>query len=251
MAGFAKRGANDAEGLFERAREFEEAGNRPAAIAAIEELCRCCPTNAEGWVWLSYLLNTIGEYRRALDAASEALRHDQDNLAGLVNAGIAAFGLGDLHTARVHLERAVHLDPLHANAQYRLGRTLAALQETAGAIEAFVRAIGEAPSAPHSVQWIIEQAVAGFAAIEPAQPPNSLLGSLHEGARWLAASKLVRAYRCLERARDGPCGLEVGVSATREAARTLLGEVWRSRARMTPTPNDAEQSPAPLIRLYP
>lgn len=249
MANSAQRRADEANELLHRAQMFEETGDRRAAIVTIEEFCRCCPTNADGWTYLSYLWLMDGGYRRALDAATGALRYDPDGFAALVNAGISAFKLGDLRTAQAHLERAIRVDPFHANAQLRLGQVLAALKETARAIEAFVRAIGESRRVPRSTQWIIEQAAAGLAAIEPTPPLNGLLGALHDGVRWLVAGKLARAYQCLERAREGPCGL--GMPAIREAAKTLLDEVWRRHARMTQTPDDAERPCTPLLQLRP
>lgn len=236
---------------FRDAIRHQDAGDRRAAIAAIEALCRDDPTYASGWAHLSYLWIAEGDRARALAAAQEALRYKPDMLVALINAGIAAYKLGDLETARRSLEHAVRLDPADPHSQLYLGRTLAAIGDRAGAIDAYVRALGERAREERDPDWITREAAASFATIEPAQPIDSLLGSLHEGVRWLAGGKLVRSYRCLERARDGPCGLELDVSATRAAAKTLLGEVWRRRARMAPTPNDAERPCAPPIHLRP
>lgn len=233
------------------ALSIERAGDLHHAVTLLEELCSRYPTDAHVRAEVSRLRIRCKDYGEALSAAQDALRCDPEHLPGHVNAGVAARGLKDLETSRRYLEEAVRIEPYDPDAQLQLGMTLVRLQEVGAAIDAFVRAIGEAHRAPRFRQWLIEQATTSLAAIKPTQPVGGLLDSLHEGVRWFVAGKLARAYRCLERARDGPCGLEFGVSATREAARTLLNEIWRRRAHMAPTPNDAERPCAPLLHLRP
>lgn len=238
-------------GHYNLALSIEHAGDLPHALVLLQELCVRYPTDARVRSEVAHIRICQRDYGGALHAALDALRCDPEYLEGHVNAGVAARGLEDLEVSRRHLEAAARIAPYDPDAQFQLAVTLVRLKEINTAIDAFVRAIGEAHRVPRSTQWIIEQAVTDLAAIEPIPPLSGLLGALYDGVRWLAACKLTRAYRCLERARDGPCGLEVGVSAVREAARTLLGEIWRRRARMTPTPNGADRPLAPCIDLRP
>lgn len=234
---------------YGRALELEDAGDLHGAIALLEDLCTRYPTDARVRAQVSHLRIRRKDYGGALSAAQEALRCDPEHLHGHVNAGVAARGLGDLATSRRYLERAVRIAPDDPDAQLHLGWTLARLREIDAAMDAFIRAIGETHRVPRSSQWIIEQGINGLAALTPPSPPEEPLRSLHEGARWLVAGKLARACQCLGRAREGPYG--PGMPAIREAAETLLGEVWRRHARMTQAPGDAERPCAPLLHLRP
>lgn len=249
MADFAQQTTGDAAAVVRRARKLRDAGDRQAAIAALEELCRSDPSSKLGWAELSFHRLIERDNARALADAQEALRLDPEHLDVLINAGAAAHRLRDLRLARHYFERAVHIDRFAPDVQLRLGLTLAGLGEVAEAVNAYVRALGQDVRERPDIAWVIEQAAAGLAAIDPVQPVDGPLGALHEGTRWFVAGKLAQAYQCLERVREGSCGL--GMPAIREAAETLLDEVWRRHARMTPTPNDAEHPCAPLLHLRP
>ncbi len=221
--------------MLHAASRLEVSGDRRAAIAVVEELCRRDPSNVRGRVYLSFLCIKEHDYARALEAATGAFCLDsgQLELECLVNAGVSSRQLGNPQAARRYLERAVHLAPSDPDAQLELGRTLAQLREPEAAIEAFIRAIGEAHRVPNTI-WLIEQALIALAKIDLSSPPNQQLRSLCDGARLLIAGELADAYRSFERARDGPCGL--GMPAVRAAAETLLNDVWRQRAKRSPAP---------------
>lgn len=234
-------------GEYNHALELGDAGDLHRAIALLENLGARYPTDARVRSQLSSMQIRCGDYRGAFRAAQEALSYDPDYLGGHINAGVAAHGLGDLATSRRHLERAVCIAPYDPDAQLHLGRVLAQLQEIDAAIDAFVRAIGEAHRVPRSSQWLIEQGIAGLAALTSPSPPEESLYSLHEGVRHLATGQLARAYRLLEHARGGPCA--PGAVAARTAATVLLDEIWRLRARGTSAPSDREHRAAEVITL--
>lgn len=234
-------------GEYRRALELGDAGDLHRTIALLEDLCSRYPSDARVRSQLSHLRIRREDYGGALSAAQEAIRCDADHLSGHVNAGVAAYGLGDIETSRRYLGGAVRIAPDDPDAQLHLGRALAQLHEIDAAMDAFVRAIGEAHRVPHAHQWLIEQSIAGLAALTPPSPPEESLRSLHEGVRHLATGQCAHAYRLLERARDGPCA--PGAVAARTAATVLLDEIWRLRARGTSAPSDREHRAAEVITL--
>lgn len=233
------------DALLRTAGDSARAGNRSAAIATIAELCRRHPNDIRGWVQLSYHRIADRDYRRALEAATEALRLDPDDAGALINAGVASYGLEDFEAAHNHLERAVRIDPSDPFAWLELGRTLTALGRSLEAIDAHVRALdadrllGDTPARRRGdADWVIGQAIDRLAESDCPTPPEQPLRSLCDGTRLLVSGKLIEAYRHIEHARDSPC--ELDMPTVRAAATTLLAEVWRRHARMTPAPEDGE-----------
>lgn len=250
MNGSTTRTTMGSADLLRHAKALRDVGDRLAATAELEKLCARDNAYQPGWIELSSVRIACGDYAGGLAAAHEVLRLDPNCLSGLINAGVAALELGDLSAARRHLEAAVAIDCFNPIAQCQLGRTLARLGETDAAINAYVGAIGEAHRDREVEGLIIERSVREFAVIAPPSPLEEPLQSLHDGVRCIAAGRpSLAAYRHLERARDSPCGF--GMLAIRKAAEVLLGEIWRRRARMAPTPNDAERPCAPIIHLRP
>lgn len=235
--------------LLRHAKALRDGGDRLAAITELEALCARDDTYLPGWIELSSARMACGDYAGGLAAAHAVLHLDPNCLSGIINAGIAARELGDLGAARRYLEAAAAIDCFSPITQCQLGRTLAQLDETDAAINAYVRAIGEAHRNREVERLIIERSIRELAAIAPSSSLGEPFQSLHDGVRCISVGALTCAYRRLERARDTPCGL--GMLAIREAAETLLGEVWRRHARVTPTPGGTKRPCAPLIRLRP
>ncbi|MDO8622026.1 MAG: tetratricopeptide repeat protein [bacterium] len=220
---------------YNRAVELGEAGDIRGAIALTRSLCTRYPTDAAAWSHLSALLIRQKDYHGALAAAQDALARDPEHSGAHINAGVAARGLGDLETARRHIEEAVRIAPSDPDAHLQLGGTLVRLHQWRTAVDAFVRAIAEAHHDEGRSEFLIERGIDGLTTVKLSTPLAEPLRSLHDGARWLKTGDLVPAYQRLDRARDAASDDET----VRRAAEALLGHVWRQRALTTPTdPND-------------
>jgi tetratricopeptide (TPR) repeat protein len=123
----------DADGLYERGCDLEEADPR-AARAAYERALDIDPGHAEALVNLGRLLHESGDTARAAEHYRRALEARPDDSTAAFNLGVALEDLGRRSDAIAAYCHAIATDPGCADAHYNLSRLYEHLGQGAPAL---------------------------------------------------------------------------------------------------------------------
>lgn len=127
---------------FQRGAILERFARRPEAKQAFRKALEVEPAHAPTLNYLGYMLvEDGGPLDEAVRLIEKAVGSDPDNGSYLDSLGWAYFKQGKPAQARKHLERAADLSKENSVIQDHLGDVLIALQDGAGAITAWERAL--------------------------------------------------------------------------------------------------------------
>jgi Flp pilus assembly protein TadD len=139
-------GADSAAAWYEIASARERRKDVRGAEAAVSRVLALQPENPQALNFLGYL---YADYNRNLDQAVKLLRHalalDPKSWYIMDSLGWAYYRLGDLDSARIHLERAVAGGGEDPTILEHLGDVYAALREPAEAKQRYRRALELGP----------------------------------------------------------------------------------------------------------
>jgi tetratricopeptide (TPR) repeat protein len=127
---------------FQRGAILERFGKRADAKVAFRKALTVEPDHAPTLNYLGYMLvEDGGPMDEAIALIRRALEADAENGSYLDSLGWAYFKQGKLPEARTHLERAAGLSRTNSVIQDHLGDVLLALDDRAGAVAAWERAL--------------------------------------------------------------------------------------------------------------
>jgi hypothetical protein len=156
------------------------------------------PTTRVAWTRLGMVRRNLGDAPGARAAFTRATEPRAAFERGLVRLGLAQDK--DLVTARACFERALLLEPDHADARAALGRLLEGDGDLAAAEQAYRRAIGVNPDSAEAL-FALAEAVQEFPA--PRRSAARLRSRLRAAARHAAHSRVQRQRAPAPRARRG------------------------------------------------
>ena len=134
----------DGEAELALAKIWNLWGDNALARQHAESAVRLSPQAAEGFDLLGRIHLSQNELDQAISAFLSGVNLEPENALLHANVGYAFFARGDLHPARLYLQKAVHLDDTLAEAQNNLGVVLGNLGDFDGALKAFQAANGKA-----------------------------------------------------------------------------------------------------------
>lgn len=161
MATAEARFTDDVTFWFQRGAVYERAGQAESAEVAFRRALVLDPQHAPTLNYLGYMFAERGDrLDEAVRLVSQALAIDPDNGSYLDSLGWALFKQGNYAEARRHLERAAHLLSTNSVIQDHLGDVLMAVNDQAGAVAAWERALaGDGESVDQAaIRRKIEQA---------------------------------------------------------------------------------------------
>ena len=122
-------------GELETAQKQWLAGQKPRAVATLEQALKQTPDELKLRFALGVMKMELGELPAALDIFNSLCQDFPDLADPFNNLAVIHAAQGDLDTARVELEQALRLQPEHAQAQENMGDVLLRL-----AVRAYQRA---------------------------------------------------------------------------------------------------------------
>jgi tetratricopeptide (TPR) repeat protein len=117
------------EELMEKAKEFRQQKNWEEMKQCLSRAVEIDPTLVKAWTQLAFACNQLKDYQEALDAAQSALDLEANNKSALIQCGRAELELQDYLAARLHLLKAVEIDPNSSTSWKYLGKVYGKLAQ--------------------------------------------------------------------------------------------------------------------------
>ncbi len=130
------------------------------AEAAFKKAIEMKPDYVEAWNALATLYNAQKKFDQAAEASSKAaslaaaapIGAGGANVDAIYNQGVILWNAGKLQEAKAQFEKAVQLNPGHAEAHYQLGMALISGGDMAGGVAQFEEYVKLAPEGPNAAQ---------------------------------------------------------------------------------------------------
>ncbi len=131
-----------------------------AAEAAFTKATEQKPDYVEAWNALATLYNAEKKFDKAAEASAKAAAIAATGPAGgpaanvdaIYNQGVILWNAGKIPEAKVQFEKAVQMNPAHAESHYQLGMALLSTGDTPGAVAQFEEYVKLAPEGPNAAQ---------------------------------------------------------------------------------------------------
>ncbi len=135
--------------------------NNDAAEAAFIKATEMKADYAEAWNALATLYNAEKKFDKAAEASSKAAAIASAapggggafvNVDAIYNQGVILWNAGKLAEAKAQFEKAVQMNPSHAESHYQLGMALISQGDMAGGVAQFEEYLKLAPEGPNAAQ---------------------------------------------------------------------------------------------------
>jgi len=126
-------------------------------VTLLQEMLRKDPSNGEAWIKLGNILMDTNRFNEAVDSYQKALDIDPKNVDVRVDMGVCYRNSGRPDAAEKEFRKAIELNPSHVTAHKNLAIVLAYdLNDAAGAVKEFEKALQLAPNAPDAERIKVE-----------------------------------------------------------------------------------------------
>jgi tetratricopeptide (TPR) repeat protein len=178
---------------FQRAVEFQRAGELEKAAMEYRALLKAAPTYAEAQANYGVVLSRLGKYEEAVRAYETALDLNSKLFPIRLNLGIAHYRAGNFVKAAQTLDLFLTASPGHAQANQLLGVSLVEIGRYADSVRCLKFAIESEPDNPLPLYY------AGIAYLQLNNPEfDAVISRLESNAQGKPLALVLRGQRLLE-----------------------------------------------------